>query len=461
MTLLSEPDFCILDEPTNHLDLEMIEWLEKELKSSSMTLLLVSHDRYFIERLCTHILELENGQLYTYTWWYDCYLEQKEIRLEQLTKQTHIMKQQVRRELDRVRKAPRARGSKSVKRTAEYYMLEKDYTTNKAIAEWAQKKLTLEVRTRRLGNKVIQIYSLHKSFGDKCLVDNFSYLFKSGERIGIIGKNGVGKSTFVNMLLGVEQPDSWQIKTGETVVVGYYQQADIEYMSDKTVLDVVRDNAEFMTLGSQKISAPKLLERFLFTPSQQHTRASSLSGWEKRRLHLLTVLIKNPNFLILDEPTNDLDLMTLHILEEFLLQYTWCLLIISHDRFFMDRLVDHLLVFTGDWQIDDFWWTYTSWKKSQKQSSPEKKAEEKPQKVINTSVTFGAKKWLTYNEKREFESLEQEIAELQQKQEAINLRFQQENLSHEDIKQLSAELWKVSQQLEKTETRRCELAERW
>lgn len=457
MALLSEPDFCILDEPTNHLDLEMIEWLEKELKSSSMTLLLVSHDRYFIERLCTHILELEDGQLYTYTGWYDSYLTQKEVRLEQLEKQTHVLKQQLRRELERVRKAPRARGSKSVKRTAEYSTLEKEYAGKKTLVAWAKKKLILDIKTRRLGNKVIQINSLYKSFGDKCLVADFSYTFKSGERVGIIGKNGVGKSTFVNMLLWAEQPDSGQIKTGDTVVVGYYQQADISYATDKTVLDVVRDHAEFMFLWSEKISATKLLERFLFTPAQQHARAFSLSGGEKRRLHLLTVLIKNPNVLVLDEPTNDLDLITLHVLEEFLLQYTWCLIIISHDRFFMDRLVDHLFVFTGEGKIDDFRWTYTAWKKLQKQPW-QKKSEEKKQDV--SLETFAAKKWLTYNEKREFTLLEQEIAELQQQQEEINLRFQQENLSHEDVKQLSRLLWTVCQQLEKAETRRCELAER-
>jgi ATP-binding cassette subfamily F protein uup len=464
MTLLSEPDFLILDEPTNHLDLEMIEWLEKELKSSSMTLLLVSHDRYFIERVCTHILELEHGQIYTYTWGYDSYLEQKEARLEQLTKQTHIMKQKLRNELERVRKAPRARGSKSVDRTARYYTLEGEYQKNKSITADAEKKLTLDVETRRLGNKIMMISSLHKSFGSKCIVDNFSYAFKAGERVGIIGKNGVGKSTFVELLMWVTPPDSGQIKIGETVVIGYYQQTDILYESDKTVLEVVREHAEFVTLGKLKISATKLLERFMFTTAQQYTKAYMLSGWEKRRLHLLTILIKNPNFLILDEPTNDLDLPTLHVLEEFLLHYTGCLLIISHDRFFMDRLVDHLLVFSGEGEITDFWWTYTQRKKSQKAQKTiveDKKKTETQAVSQEPEMTFAPKKWLTYMEKREFEDLEKEIAERQAEQERINLLFQQSDLSHESIKELSKELGTVCKHLARAEERRSELAEKW
>jgi len=458
MTLLSEPDFLILDEPTNHLDLEMIEWLEKELKSSAMTLLLVSHDRYFIERVCTHILELENGQMYTYTWAYDSYLEQKEARLEQLTKQTHMMKQQLRQELDRVRKAPRARGSKSVERTARYYTSHNDYQQKKTLVDAAQQKLTLEIQTRKLGNKIIQLHNVTKQFGEKKILDQFTYDFKSGERVGVIGKNGVGKSTFINMLLGEIAQDSGKITRGETLVIWHYQQADMVFATDKTVLDVVREQAEFIVLGKHKISASRLLERFLFPSAQHYTRAHALSGGEKRRLHLLMVLIKNPNFLILDEPTNDLDLPTLHVLEEFLLHYTGCLLIVSHDRFFMDRLVDHLLVFTGEGQVTDFRWTYTQWKKTQKKVTeltpivPERKQEVE---------TFPAKKWLTYNEKREFEDLEKEIVQLQLQQEEINLRFQQDNLSHEDIKALSRELGTVCTQLQKAETRRCELAERW
>lgn len=458
MTLLSEPDFLILDEPTNHLDLDMIEWLEKELKSSSMTLLLVSHDRYFIERLCTHILELENGQIYSYTWWYDSYLEQKELRLEQLTKQTHMLKQQLRQELERVRKAPRARGSKSVERTARYYALHETYHQQKSVVDAAQLKLTLEVQMRKLGNKIIQLQQVTKRFGDKLILDAFSYDFKSGERVGIIGKNGVGKSTVIKLMLDQIPVDSGYIKRGETLVVGHYQQEEMVFSPEKTVLDVVREQAEFITLGKQKISASKLLERFLFPVSQHYTRAHALSGGEKRRLHLLMVLIKNPNFLILDEPTNDLDLPTLHVLEEFLLQYTGCLVIISHDRFFMDRLVDHLLVFTGEGKVTDFRGTYTERKKTQKKPESPKAAA-----IVHTDPveTFPAKKWLTYNEKREFADLEVQIAALQAQQEAINLRFQQEELSHDVIKTLSRELGDVCQKLEKAEMRWCELAERW
>lgn len=462
MALLSMPDFLILDEPTNHLDLEMIEWLEKELKSSSMTLLMVSHDRYFIERICTHIYELEGGKLYTYTGWYDAYLEQKALRLEQVIKHSHILKQTVKKELEWVRKAPRARGTKSVERIDRYYSLQEQHQQLKQTVSHASKKLHLQIEERKLGNKILHMYNLSKQFGEKIILDAFSYDFKAGERIGIIGKNGVGKSTFIKMLMDIVRPDSGQIKKGDTVVIWHYQQADISFHSDKTVLDIVREQAEYIKIGNQTISASKLLERFLFSPAQQHTRAYMLSGGEKRRLHLLTVLITNPNFLILDEPTNDLDLMTLNILEEFLLGYTGCLLIISHDRFFMDRLVDHLFVFEGDGVVTDFRGTYTERKHEQKWSSSLTKKKAAPLTLPdNAPSTFPPKKSLTYLEKREFEALEQEITQLQEQQEQINLRFQQDNLSHTDIKELSRELGKVCQQLEKAETRRCELAEKW
>ncbi len=459
MALLSEPDFLILDEPTNHIDLEMIEWLEKELKSSAITLLMVSHDRYFIERICTHIYELEQGKLFIYTGGYDAYLDQKAIRLELATKQEHIMKQTVKRELERVRKAPRARGTKSVERTARYYTLAQQHQTTKQFIANATKKLDLQASTTKLGNKIFQIHSLSKKFGDKIIFDKFSYDFKAGERVGIIGKNGVGKSTFIKLLLWSESPDSGQIKKGETLVIGHYQQEDILFNSDKTVLDIVRDQAEHITIGKTTISAAKLLERFLFTPTQQHTRAYALSGGEKRRLHLLSVLIKSPNFLILDEPTNDLDLMTLHVLEEFLLSYTGCLVIISHDRFFMDRLVDHLLVFEGAWEIKDFRGTYTQWKETQKNTAT-KKMSATNNVAQETSPTFPKKKSLSYNEKRECEALEAEIIHLQAQQDAINIRFHTAQLSHTEIKELSLELGNVSQKLAKAEARRCELIEK-
>lgn len=461
MALIYEPDLLLLDEPTNHLDLEMIEWLEKELKKSSLTFVLISHDRYIIERTCTHIYELELGKIITYTGWYDAYLDQKAARLDILTKQAHVLKQDVKRELARVRKAPRARGSKSVKRVADFSTLEQTHEHTKKIVATVNKKLELHAATRKLWWKIIQIHSLQKAYEHKTIVENFSYNFRAGERVGIIGKNGVGKSTFIKMLLGEIPADNWKILIGEQVVIGHYQQADITYHSDKTVLDIVKEQADSITIWGKTISATKLLERFLFSPRAQYARAYTLSGWEKRRLHLLTVLIKNPNFLILDEPTNDLDLMTLHVLEEFLLSYKGCLVIISHDRFFMDRLVDHLFVFEGKGKITDFRGTYSMRKAAQKNDSTETK---KPPVSLDPSEplpTFAPKKSLTYNEKREFEALEIEITQLQAQQEAINLQFQAESLDHEQIKVLSLQLGKVCQQLEKAETRWCELAERW
>ncbi len=373
MTLIYEPDLLLLDEPTNHLDLEMIEWLEKELKKSSLTFVLISHDRYIIERTCTHIYEIEQGKIITYTGWYDAYLDQKAARLEAATKQSHVLKQAVKRELARVRKAPRARGSKSVKRIADYETLEQSHEQLKQVVATATKKIDLHSTTRKLWGKIIQIHSLQKAFAQKTIVENFSYNFRAGERIGIIGKNGVGKSTFIKMLLGETPVDNWKILIGEKVVIWHYQQADIDYHLDKTVLDIVKEQADSITIGGKTISATKLLERFLFSPRAQYAKAYTLSGWEKRRLHLLTVLIKNPNFLILDEPTNDLDLMTLHVLEEFLLSFQWCLLIISHDRFFMDRLVDHLFVFEWAGKITDFRGTYSMRKNNQKALPDEKK----------------------------------------------------------------------------------------
>lgn len=461
MALIYEPDLLLLDEPTNHLDLEMIERLEKELKKSWLTFVLISHDRYIIERTCTHIYELEQGKIIAYTGGYDAYLDQKAARLDAMTKQAHVLKQEVKRELARVRKAPRARGTKSVKRIAAFDTLEKTHENVKQIVATATKKLDLSSTTRKLWGKIIQIHSLQKAYDHKIIVDNFSYNFRAGERVGIIGKNGVGKSTFIKMLLWEIPVDNGKILIGEKVVIGHYQQADISYHLDKTVLDIVKEQADSITIWGKTISATKLLERFLFSPRAQYAKAYTLSGGEKRRLHLLTVLIQNPNFLILDEPTNDLDLMTLHVLEEFLLSFQWCLVIISHDRFFMDRLVDHLFVFEWAGKITDFRGTYSMRKESQKNGSTETKKPPVSPDPLEPLPTFAPKKSLTYNEKREFEALEIEIAALQSQQEAINLAFQAEQLSHEQIKTLSLELGKVCNQLEKAEARWCELAERW
>ncbi len=463
--LLDEPDFLLLDEPTNHLDIEMIEWLERFLKDSALTLLMVTHDRYFLERVCTHILELDRGKVYSYTGGYDAFLEQKALRLEQEQRTMHNLKQYLKHELERVRKAPRARGTKSVERTQRFHDLHDAYSKTKTIRQQEAMTLDLRIDPQRLWWKILKIHNLQKSFGNKVLLKDFSYEFRKGERVGIIGKNGVGKSTFVQMLIGTEAADSGSIRAGETIQMAYYQQREMQIDPEKRVIDVVRDIAEYVTFGKSKLSASDLLEHFLFPAAQQHMRAEKLSGGEKRRLHLLTVLIKNPNFLILDEPTNDLDLITITILEDFLLQYTGCLIVISHDRFFMDRIVDHLFVFEGEWVVKDFWWTYTEYKEytsvayqTAKQQAIEE--DEQQKKLLAERTTFPPKQKLSYNEKKEFELLEQDISDLEARKEQINILFQNTELDHDQIKVLGKELGTICEQLETKEARRLELAER-
>lgn len=473
--LLDEPDFLVLDEPTNHLDLDMIEWLEKYLKKTDMTLLMVTHDRYFLERVCTDIYELDRWVIHTYSWNYENFLMKKSEREEREQLSVHKLKQFYKQELAWIRKAPRARQSKSVDREKKFYNIESDFHTKKGSLDEQAVRLSFDVQERRLGWKILKIHKLSKAYGEKIILDKFTHNFKQGERVGIMWKNGVGKSTFMNILTGTENYDSWSMEFWPTVEIGYYQQKHAMVDSDKTVLEYVKDISNRIVIGKWTIiTATKILERFLFSPKQQQTRVSSLSGWERRRLHLLRVLIKNPNFLILDEPTNDLDLMTLAVLEDFLLAYQGCLIVITHDRFFMDRIVDHLFIFEWNGKVQDFWWTYSEFKRESLSDNNEKNNNSKKNLIwphndidvtdslespLEVQFTKTPKK-LTYNEKFEFEQLSKDIHRLEERKHEISVLFQQEETDFSKIKDLGHELSKIISELEIKENRWLELAER-
>lgn len=462
--LLGDPDFLILDEPTNHLDLDMIEWLEEYLTKSNITLFMVTHDRYFLEMVCTDIFEIDRGKLYIYHGSYQDYLVKKADRMALENRNLHNMKQLYKSELERVRKMPRARQSKSIDRINKFGDLSDEYKDKKsiAIAEWV--KLSLSIENRRLGGKVLRLHKITKAFGDKKIVDNFSYDFANGERVGIVWWNGVGKSTFLDMLNGMESADSGSIDPWLTVKIWYYQQKHTIPDSEKTVLEYIRDVAESVTLTQWvKLTASQLLERFLFDPKKQQTRIYALSGGERRRLNLLMVLIRNPNVLILDEPTNDLDVETMSVLEDFLLWYAGCLIIVSHDRYFMDKLVDHLLVFEWGGQIRDYRWSYTQYKldtlNSKKSSIHiQKKNGLTPQAEDNSQQPPS---WLSNHEKMEFKWLIKEIQKLESRKEAINLIFiEKPDLDIDEVKKLWKELSEIDAKLSEKEARRFELAER-
>ncbi len=461
--LIDDPDFLILDEPTNHLDLEMIERLETYLKRSNRTLLLVTHDRYFLERVCDKIIELDHGKIYSYPGNYTKYRELKAKRMEEQDKQRHKMKQVMRREVEWMRKAPRARETKSSHREKEFYDLESTYKDLKRTAHKAAKKLDISIEERRIGGKILRLHNVCKSYGEKIITNGFSYDFRAGERVWLIWKNWVGKSTFIKLLMEQETPDTWEVRRGETIQMWLYEQKQKKIDESKKVIDVVKDIAEYITIWWWKrLSAAQLLEQFLFDAKQQHQKAYTLSGWERRRLHLLTILIANPNFLILDEPTNDLDIATLQILEDFLMKYRWCLVIVSHDRFFMDKVVDHLLVFEGAWVINDFPGNYSEraeYRRTGKSVILEtKQTEEDEEQAIQEHIQ--SKKSLTNKEREEYQMITVEIEKLEQRRQEINTLFQQPNLDHSIIKDLSQELAKISERLEEFEERWFELEER-
>jgi len=457
--LIREPDFLIIDEPTNHLDLEMIEWLEIFFSRQNLTLFMVTHDRYFLERVCNTIIELDRGEIYKYQGNYSMFLEKKAGRQENFTREVNTAKSMMRRELQWMRKQPKARGTKAKARVDAFYQLEK-----KATQEVDEGMVQLNIKTTRMGTKVLEMHNVVKQYDDLLLVDKFNYKFKRKDRVGVIGKNGVGKSTFLNLMMQLEKPDGGKVVKGETVQFGYYTQDGIKLDANKRVIDVVRDIAEFIPIDGKgrNITASMLLERFLFDADHQYTLVRILSGGERRRLYLLTILMTNPNFLILDEPTNDLDIMTLKILEEFLIEFKGCLVIVTHDRHFMDKLIDHLFVFEGDGKIRDFpgnYSQYRDWKLDQQQTanSAPTVVKEAPKPVVISEEP--PKRRLNYNEQMEFKKLESEIPKLEKEKATLTNKFNDTDLTNEQMTELSVELGRVSNALEEKEDRWLELSE--
>jgi ABC transport system ATP-binding/permease protein len=441
----------IMDEPTNHLDVEMVEWLEHYLSKENVTLLLVTHDRYFLDAVCEEIWELD-GNMYTYKGNYENYLEKKAARIESEQASIDKARNTYRKELEWMRKQPKARTTKSKSRQDNFYEVEK-----KAKQRIEDEQLQLEMKMNRLGGKVIELKKIYKSYGDKVLLKGFDYTFKKGERIGVVGKNGVGKSTFINIIQGIEAPDSGKVNVGDTVIFGNYSQQGLVIKEDLRVIEFVKNIAESFPLASGgSLSAAKFLELFLFEPDKQYTYISSLSGGEKRRLHLLSILFRNPNFLVLDEPTNDLDLPTLGVLENFLSEFPGCLVIVSHDRYFMDRLVDHLFVFEGDGVIRDFPGNYTQYRIEEKMPPETVVAEKKPVAVAQPVVQ---KKQASYKEKREFEILEKEIAGLSQEKITITEKLNNSNTPFDELQALSNRIGEVTRLLDEKELRWLELSE--
>ena len=442
--LLQQPDLLILDEPTNHLDLEMIEWLESFFASENMSLFMVTHDRYFLERVCNSIIELDEGELYTYKGNYSYYLEKREQRLETEAATVSKAKQLYKKELDWMRRQPKARTTKSKSRISDFGDVKE-----RAHKRRKDHQVELEINMQRLGTKVVEMHKISKSFEGKDLFTDFDYNIKKGDRIGIIGKNGSGKSTFLKILTGKLQPDTGKVVIGETVQFGYYTQGGIQVKQGQKVIDVVREFGEYIPLQKgRKISAQQLLERFLFDRKKQYDFVEKLSGGERKRLYLCTVLIQNPNFLILDEPTNDLDIITLNVLENFLLDYPGCLLVVSHDRYFMDKIVDHLFVF-GDHRIKDFPGNYSDYREIEESLKNSDDKEEKPQetKSVSANTKTDKTKSLSYNEQKAFKKLEKEIQDLEKKKKQLEHKFLEE-LSPEEIKENSINLEEITQSIE-------------
>ncbi|WP_026839494.1 ABC-F family ATP-binding cassette domain-containing protein [Gillisia sp. JM1] len=452
--LLSKPDFIILDEPTNHLDLDMIEWLEEFFKKENFTIFMVTHDRYFLENVCNEIVELEDGILYTYKGNYSYYLDKKDARIEQDQTNTDKAKQLFKKELDWMRRQPKARTTKSKSRIDDFHEIK-----DRASKRRKDHQVQLEINMERMGSKIVEIHKISKSYEGKQLLDKFEYNFQKGERIGIIGKNGTGKSTFLNILTGAIKPDSGKVILGETIKFGYYTQGGIQAKPGQKVIDVIREYGDYIPLQKgRQISAQQLLERFLFDRKKQYDFVEKLSGGERKRLYLCTVLIQNPNFLILDEPTNDLDIVTLNVLENFLLDFPGCLVVVSHDRYFMDKIVDHLFVFKGNAEVEDFPGNYSDYREYEDSQVAESNGKPKN----NNSKEVAAKSepkpdnGLNYNEKKEFNKLEKEIANLEKKKEKIQQQFLEISNSNEIAKK-SKELKEVEDEIENKTERYFEL----
>ena len=447
--LLQKPNFIIMDEPTNHLDLDMIEWLEEYFKKENFTIFMVTHDRYFLERVCNEIVELDHGNLYTYKGNYAYYLDKKDARMAQEATNTEKAKQLYKKELEWMRRQPKARTTKSKSRIDDFQDIK-----DRAHKRRQDHEVQLELNMERLGSKIVELHNIGKSFQDKQLLENFSYNFKRGERIGIIGKNGTGKSTFLNILTGGIKPDTGKVVIGETIKFGYYTQSGIKIKPGQKVIEVIREFGDYIPLKKgRQISTQQLLERFLFDRKKQYDFVEKLSGGERKRLYLCTVLIQNPNFLILDEPTNDLDIVTLNVLESFLLDFPGCLLVVSHDRYFMDKIVDHLFVFQDNAEVQDFPGNYTDYRAYEDSAIIEAREETSSENDNNKKdwkkTSSGTK--LSYNEQKEFGKLEKEIAKLEQKKEKLQQKFL-EDLDPDEIKENSIKLQEIDDAIEtKTE----------
>lgn len=461
LTLINKPNLIIMDEPTNHLDIDMIEWLENYLQDASLSILLVTHDRYFLDEVCDRIIEIDNYELFEYKGNFDYYLEKKAEREQIASAEIDKARNLYRKEVVWVRKMPKARGTKSKSRVDAFYEIEK-----KAKQKRVEKRIELTVKMERMGSKVVELHRITKNFTNKeILTEPFTYTFIPGEKIGLVGKNGVGKSTLLNIIQGKEPVDSGKVTLGDTIVFGYYSQGGMQINNDKRIIEIVRDIAEHIPLANgSSLSASQLLTRFNFPPNVQYSYAHTLSGGEKRRLFLLTVLMKNPNFLILDEPTNDLDIVTLQTLEDFLEEFKGCVMIVSHDRYFIDRLVDHTFVMEGNGTIKDFPGNYTeyrTWKSDKKNNDPlpeltiEKPVEDKI--TITKSAPSVPVKKLSYKTQRELEDLEKEIPKLEKQKKDLELKLSDNNNDYPTIEKLSEELKNISYQLDEKSMRWLEI----
>ena len=450
--LITEPDLLILDEPTNHLDLDMTEWLEDYLRRTNLSLLMVTHDRYFLDRVCSEIIEIDNQQIYQN---YSYYLEKRQERIEAKSVEIERANNLYRTELDWMRRMPQARGHKARYREDAFYVLEKV-----AKQRFNNDNVKLEVKASYIGSKIFEADHLFKSYGDLKILDDFSYIFARYEKMGIVGNNGTGKSTFIKILMGQVKPDSGTVDVGETVRFGYYSQDGLQFDEQMKVIDVVQDIAEVIELGNGKrLTASQFLQHFLFTPETQHSYVYKLSGGERRRLYLCTVLMRNPNFLVLDEPTNDLDIITLNVLEEYLQNFKGCVIVVSHDRYFMDKVVDHLMVFNGQGDIRDFPGNYSDYRDWKEAKAQKEKEAEKPQEEKTARVRLNDKRKMSFKEKREFEQLEKEIAELEAEKAQIEELLCSGTLSVDELTEKSKRLPEVNDLIDEKTMRWLELSE--
>lgn len=453
--LITEPDFLILDEPTNHLDLEMTEWLEGYLSRGSLSLLMVTHDRYFLDRVCSEIVEIDNKQLYSYKGNYSYYLEKRQDRIEATNAELARANNLYKTELEWMRRMPQARAHKAKYRQEAFYELEKV-----AKQRFNNDNVKLEMGSAYIGSKIFEAEHLYKSFDDLKILEDFSYIFSRFEKMGIVGNNGTGKSTFIKILMGQVAPDKGTIDIGETVRFGYYSQDGLQFDEKMKVIDVVQEIAEVIEVGNGKqLSASQFLQHFLFTPETQHNYVHKLSGGEKRRLYLCTILMQNPNFLVLDEPTNDLDIVTLQVLEEYLQSFKGCVMVVSHDRYFMDKVVDHLLVFRGQGDIRDFPGNYSDYRDWKEAKEKQEKEAEKPKEEKVTRVRLTEKRRMSFKEKKEFETLETEIENLEAEKAAIEAELCSGALSVEELTEKSKRLPQLNDELDEKTLRWMELSE--